>query len=192
MFPPPFPSAPRRPRGTCALLCEHTPWQLRCTPTVGSRAEVQVESEQTCGWNQVGQPIDENLAMQDPITGEQLVGVGIFFQQEADDWIYVASLLPGSSAELSGRIRVDDELVRVDEMEVTPAPEERPRPKRPRTRNAGAEPAHGARGRSPRGTRSTRCGARSSALAGPSSHCTSAARAGSTAPAPAPSSTAST
>ena len=81
MFPPPFPSAPRRPRGTCALLCEHTPWQLRCTPTVGSRAEVQVESEQTCGWNQVGQPIDENLAMQDPITGEQLVGVGIFFQQ---------------------------------------------------------------------------------------------------------------
>lgn len=66
----------------------------------------------------IGAPLDSNQQVQDTLTGETKAGVGIFFQQEHGDWIYVANVVPGSSADLSGRVRTNDELVRVDEFEV--------------------------------------------------------------------------
>lgn len=38
-------------------------------------------------------------------TGETQAGIGIFFQQESNSWVYVASIVPNSSADRCGVIR---------------------------------------------------------------------------------------
>lgn len=43
--------------------------------------------------------------------GPQKAGVGIFFQQEASENIYVSSMVPGGAAERDGGIRMYDQLV---------------------------------------------------------------------------------
>jgi len=68
----------------------------------------------------VGPKLDEKLTVTDHRTGERMAGVGIFFQQETDSWIYVASIVPNSSADRCGLIKPDDELVRVDNVEISP------------------------------------------------------------------------
>eukprot|EP00284_Hemiselmis_tepida_P014028 CAMPEP_0174922484 /NCGR_PEP_ID=MMETSP1355-20121228/5910_1 /TAXON_ID=464990 /ORGANISM="Hemiselmis tepida, Strain CCMP443" /LENGTH=140 /DNA_ID=CAMNT_0016168071 /DNA_START=49 /DNA_END=468 /DNA_ORIENTATION=+ len=68
----------------------------------------------------VGPKLDSKLTVTDQRTGETMAGVGIFFQQESDSWIYVASIVPNSSADRCGLIKPDDELVRVDSVEISP------------------------------------------------------------------------
>lgn len=56
-----------------------------------------------------------------PLNDKIEAGVGIFFQQEQASWVYVASIVPNSSADRCGLIRADDELIQVDTVKITTA-----------------------------------------------------------------------
>mmetsp|Transcript_21228 Transcript_21228/g.53240 ORF Transcript_21228/g.53240 Transcript_21228/m.53240 type:complete len:497 (+) Transcript_21228:72-1562(+) len=85
----------------------------------GPRETVLNQQGQVARLTTIGMPLNEKLEVYDISTGETQAGVGIFFQQEANSWIYVASIVPGSSADRCGLIRGDDELIQVDSVKVT-------------------------------------------------------------------------
>eukprot|EP00802_Teleaulax_amphioxeia_P012988 Tamp_13035.p1 GENE.Tamp_13035~~Tamp_13035.p1 ORF type:complete len:526 (+),score=102.74 Tamp_13035:73-1578(+) len=66
----------------------------------------------------VGGGLDSNFATTDK--GQTVAGVGIFFQQDAGATVYVADIVPDSSAEACGRIQRDDILHSIGNMEIFP------------------------------------------------------------------------
>eukprot|EP00285_Hemiselmis_virescens_P006573 CAMPEP_0173379516 /NCGR_PEP_ID=MMETSP1356-20130122/2424_1 /TAXON_ID=77927 ORGANISM="Hemiselmis virescens, Strain PCC157" /NCGR_SAMPLE_ID=MMETSP1356 /ASSEMBLY_ACC=CAM_ASM_000847 /LENGTH=497 /DNA_ID=CAMNT_0014332861 /DNA_START=76 /DNA_END=1569 /DNA_ORIENTATION=+ len=88
-------------------------------PKSRARETVMNQQGQVARLTTIGVPLNDKLEVYDASTGETQAGVGIFFQQEAASWIYVASVVPNSSADRCGLIRGDDELVQVDSVKVT-------------------------------------------------------------------------
>ena len=90
-------------------------------------ADVEVEGElvrtHTHGLQRVhlvSPSLDDHLRINDAKTGRQLAGVGLFVHQEEGENIYVSKILPSGAAAMCGMIRVDDELISIDEHVIRP------------------------------------------------------------------------
>jgi len=124
MFPPGATYTPPAPMYGGAPIVNRAPSGSGSPPppppkSGGSAGATWTHTGQKAKLHTIGAPLDSNQQVRDAQTGETVAGVGIFFQQEHGDWVYVANVVPNSSADRSGRVRLDDELVRVDDFEVT-------------------------------------------------------------------------
>ena len=59
--------------------------------------------------------LDDHLQFNDIKTGRQLAGVGLFVHQEKGQDMYVSRIVPNGAAAMCGMIRVDDELISIDD-----------------------------------------------------------------------------
>ncbi len=63
----------------------------------------------------VAPQLDHHLQFNDVKTGRQLAGVGLFVHQEEGQDMYVSRIVPNGAAAMCGMIRVDDELISIDD-----------------------------------------------------------------------------
>lgn len=93
-------------------LCAHIGTGAGPVPEKGDLLQTHTHALQRV--HLVAPPLDDQQ-FNDSKTGKRLAGVGLFVHQEEGKDMYVSKIVPNSSAAMCGMIRVDDELIRIDE-----------------------------------------------------------------------------